>query len=169
MAWAGLLAAEHWLHQSGVSHPDIDNFIDHAWRWSTISAEAFDDWYGALPRLQGLPALPADVIEEAHRVGVPAAELAALILSVDQLVYGNLFGGMQFEHLSEDLDGIAAVVERYELGLPPPERLPISSRNDQGGWGHSVDEATLTRIRTLDWTALESPGTAGSPGDIPAR
>jgi hypothetical protein len=137
-------------------------------RWSTISAEAFDDWYAALPRLQGLPALPDDVIEEAHRVGVPAADLAALILSVDQLVYGNLFGGMQFQHLSEDFDGIAAVVERYELGLPPPDRLPTSSRNDQGGWGHSVDEATLMRIRTLDWTALE-PRTAASSGDIPAR
>lgn len=154
MSWAGLLAAEHWVRRTGVSHPDIDALIDHAWRWSTIGrSESFIDWYAALPRLQGLLTLPADVTAEAIRADVPAEDVATLVRSLDQLVYGNLFGALQFAWVEQDLDGIADIVERYELGLPSPDRLPASSRGDDGGWGYSVDASTVSMIRALDWTA----------------
>jgi hypothetical protein len=84
----------------------------------------------------------------------PAEKLMlTLVILANDIVYGNLFGGLQFIYFDQALDGIAVVLERYELGLPPPDCLPTSSRDDHGGWGFPVDGATLSTIRSLDWTS----------------
>ncbi len=153
MSWAAMLAVEHWVRRAGLSHPDVDEFLSHAWEWSSISSDTFDDWYRRFPRLQGLMRLPADVVADAVRAEVSADDLNSLVRLVDDIVYGNLFGGIQFVWFDQDLDGIAAILERYELGLPPPDMLPTSTRADAGGWGLAVDGKTWTAIRTLDWTA----------------
>jgi hypothetical protein len=162
MSWAALLAVEAWCHRAGLSDADIDEWLDHAWRWSTISSETFDDWYRALPRLQGIwprakgaYRILGHLVEKCARASVPAGDLETLVILANDIVYGNLFGGLQFLYFDQALDGIATLLERYELGLPPPEYLPTSSRQDHHGWGFPVDGATMSTIRNLDWT---SPG-----------
>jgi hypothetical protein len=102
MSWAALLAVEHWCRRAGLIDPDIDEFLAHAWRWSSVSAETFEEWYRDLPRLQGmLPRtrgervyqIPAHLVELSARAGVPVDDLETLVLLADDIVYGNLFGG----------------------------------------------------------------------------
>jgi len=162
MSWAALLAVEHWCRRAGLTDPDIDEWLAHGWRWSSVSSETFDDWYRDLPRLEGiLPRtkgkgvyqMPEHLVDLSARAGVPADDLETLVLLANDIVYGNLFLGLQFNYFDQALDGIAVVLERYELGLPPPDRLPTSSRADDGGWGFQLDSATLSAIRDLDWSA----------------
>jgi hypothetical protein len=156
MSWAALLGMEHWLRRAGLSHPEIDAWLDHLWRWSVVNPTVFDAWYGARPVLVDIEQtgkLPQQFVGWSERASIPAEHLRTMVFAVTDIIYANLFGGIQWKYPEESLDAIADILGHYELGLPPPECLPSSARSDKHGWGLSVDEATLAKIRGLNWTA----------------
>lgn len=156
MSWAALLAVEHWLRRAGLSHPEIDEWLAHLWKWSVTTQATFDDWYETRPALVAIEQtgrLPDHLIGWSERVSIPTDDLRTLIFAATDIIYASLFGGIQWEHRAESLDAIADVLDRYELGLPPPGCLPPSDRSDFHGWGHPVDQTTIISIRGLNWTA----------------
>jgi hypothetical protein len=155
MSWAALLAVEEWFHRAGLSDPEIDQWLDHLWRWSVVTQKAFDDWYRTRPELVSIEQtglLPERLNGVAKSASNPADEFRSVIFAATDVIYASLFGGINWEYRAESLDAIVDVLDRYELGLPPPNCLPRSSRSEWHGWGNAVDEKTMAAIRTLDWT-----------------
>jgi hypothetical protein len=154
MSWAALLGVEHWLRRAGLSHPEIDGWLTHLWNWSVTTQATFRDWYGTRPDLVDIEQtgqLPEHLSGWSEHASIPTVDLQSMIFSATDIIYANMFGGIQWKYPEGSLDAIADVLDRYELGLPPPDCLPPSSRSQIHGWGDPVDQRTLTAIRGLDW------------------
>ena len=126
------------------------------WAWSTVTSGTFSDWYESRPELVevglGDP-VPENLREKCEAAGIPAEDLRAILTATTEVIYTNLFGAITWGWVTTELDSVADVLARYEMGLPHPGCLPVSSDREREGWGNPLDYVSVQAIRAMDWTA----------------
>ena len=153
MSWAALLGVENWFRRAGISDPELDRWLDHLWQWSTVHPKTFDSWYQGRPDLVGLrDRLPENLQAQCDAVGLSAEDLRTAIKAVSEVIYVNLFGAITWDWVTEELDRLAEILSKYELGLPSPDCLPSSTSREGYGWGNHLDARVVDEIRALPWT-----------------
>jgi hypothetical protein len=154
MSWAALLGVENWLRRAGISDPELDRWLDHLWEWSTVHPETFDSWYRDGPDLVDPDdPLPDNLLARCDASGISAEDLRTAIVAASEVIYANLFAAVTWDWVTKELDRLAEVLSKYELGLPSPDCLPPSTDREMDGWGHHLDAAVVRVIRALPWTA----------------
>ena len=154
MSWAALLGVEHWFNRAGLTSDAISVWLDHLWAWSTIGPDTFDDWYNGRPDLIEVgmgDALPEDLRAPAQEAGIAPEALHEAIIATTEVVYGNLFASITWAWVTKEFDRVAHVLASYELGMPSPDCLPVSTRDEQNGWGNRLSIEALGHVRATDW------------------
>ena len=155
---ARLAGALHVLTQvvrrTGLNHPDVNGFIDHLWRWPTVTPETFGEWEGyespALDAAMGDPLTP-DLEAASRRAGVDPAGLRQLLASTAEIVYHGLFSVPNQAESLGHLRTVARVAATYGASLPPAELFAESPWSANGGWGAPMAAAEVGRWRALTW------------------
>lgn len=149
---AGLLTVESWLRAYDLTDAALAGLLDHMWQWPAVTPETFPAWYDfdseALRAAEAGNTLPSPVALVCQERGAPAADLAAMLTDVVNIVYESLFGALDLALSLGRLRHIEAVAARSGIMLPNSRRFSGFKAQDRHGWGHPVTATQVTIWRT---------------------
>ena len=138
------------VRRTGFEHREVDEFIDHLWRWPTVTPDTFGAWEGsrspALDAAMGDPLTP-DLEAESRRAGLDPADLRQLLAGTGEIVYHGLFSVPNDAESLAHLRTVERVAAKYGATLPPAERFAESPWSTNGGWGEPMSPADIDRWR----------------------
>lgn len=157
---AALLAVEAWAAAIDVGDPAVDRLLDLLWRFPTVGGASFgpwhQDWTADPLRLEidglehGRPVEAVARIQQAAiAAGTSPAPLLSGLLHASEIVGDNLFKAVDDARTLEHLSAVEALVARDDVALVPASEFADQPFTDFHGWGHPVDDATVTHWRAL--------------------
>ena len=95
---AGLLTVEAWLRVHGLADAAVADLLEHMWQWPMVTPDSFRAWYDfhseELQAAEAGEPLPPRAALACQQRGAPAADLAAMLADVVNIVYDSLFGAL---------------------------------------------------------------------------
>jgi hypothetical protein len=158
MSWGALLGAERLLRSAGVKAPPVDALIDHLWAHSTVSMgggpSTFHEWHADEPDLTSVETtdqLPREVTDSFLAAGISVWDGFLLLLRLTDMIYDNAFAAIDWYGTNRIFDDVVQILRKYELGVPDPQVLPSSGRDEDHGWGSPVTSDELQVIPAIRW------------------
>jgi hypothetical protein len=147
---AGLLTVEAWLRAHALADKAVSDVLEHMWQWPTVEPDTFRAWYDfdsdALEAAEAEESLPTRIALACQERAAPAADLAALLADVVNIVYDSLFGALDLSLSLARLRNIEVVAARSGIRLPAAPRFSSLRAEDKHGWGVPV-----SAMQVADW------------------
>lgn len=152
-----LLAVGRLLDERDVVSRQVDDLLDHLWKWLTVNEHSFGDWEAWTSDLLEFALggdLPSEVEGEFESLGLATPTLRRLWESLVDIVYFNLFAAVDHGANMRDLRVLSDLLASHGISLPPVDLLqssPAAERSQENDWGTVVDSDEVVRLRSLRW------------------